>query len=161
MDGLFRTGMWLAGRWCLIKRFLAVKPVRKVDRWCQVKVAMAANQRQVEKVFGLGEPLMGNEGVEVESTASEKRWEEKVERVVGKGKGVATETPSKEEKEEKVEFGSGAKWERGSLYGEPSAPKKEAKADLGWAVELGKLKVVKACDMGYCNKCHMVGGYIG
>ena len=33
VDDLFRTGMQLAGWWYSIRRFLSVKPVRKVDRW--------------------------------------------------------------------------------------------------------------------------------
>jgi len=61
VDGLFRSGMWLAGRWCSIQRFLAVKPVRKVDRWCQVKGVLDANGRRVEKVFGLVEAFMGGD----------------------------------------------------------------------------------------------------
>ena len=32
VDKLFCSGMRLAGRWCSVQRFLAVKPVRKVDR---------------------------------------------------------------------------------------------------------------------------------
>jgi len=133
VDGLFRSGMWLAGRWCSIRRFLAVKPVRKVDRWRQVKVVLDAHRMRVEKVFGLVEAFMGGdeeEGKEEETAASEKRWEEKVERMVGQGKGVETGAPRKEEKEEKVDFGSDLKWERGSLFGEPSAPKESSKADL-------------------------------
>ena len=58
VDALFRTGMWLAGRWCSIRRFLSVKPVRKVDRWRQVKVALEAGQRRVEKVYGLIEAFL-------------------------------------------------------------------------------------------------------
>jgi len=73
---------------------------------------------------------MGEEEEGVESTTSEKRWEEKVERVVGKEKGVETKTLKKEKKVEKVDFGSRVKWERGSLFGEPSASRKESKADL-------------------------------
>ena len=45
VEALFRMGMWLAGRWCSIKPYLSVKPVRKVDRWRQVKVALEANRR--------------------------------------------------------------------------------------------------------------------
>jgi len=108
MDALFRSGMWLAGRWSSIRRFMSVKPVRKVDRWRQVKVVLDANRRRVEKVFGLVEAFMGGEGEEenVESITSEERYEEtmeeKVERLArrGKGKGVETGAPRKEEKEE-------------------------------------------------------------
>ena len=77
-----------------------------------------------------------------------------------KGKGVETETPSKEEKEEKVDFKSGVKWEAGSLFGTP-APKGESKADLSWVVGLGKLKEVEMGDMGYYNKCRKMGEMIG
>jgi len=162
VDALFRSGMWMAGRWYSIKRFVSVKPVRKVDRWRQVKVALEADRRRVEKVFGLVEAFMGGEEEEeVESTASEKRCGEKVERVLGKGKGVETGAPRKEEKEEKVEFSSGMKWEKGSLFGEPLAPRKEAKADLDWAAGLGKLKATEVGDMGYCNSCKRMGGGIG
>ena len=75
-----------------------------------------------------------------------------------KGKGVETRALGKEEKEEKVDFGSGLKWERGYLLGEPLAPKRESKADLSWAAGLGKLKVTEVGDMGYCNSCRMMGG---
>ena len=84
VDKLFRSGMWLAGRWCSVRRFLAVKPVRKVDRWRQVKVALDANRRRVEKVFGLVEAFMGDEGGDV-GTGDEE------ERVVDKGKRIATD----------------------------------------------------------------------
>ena len=151
VDALFRTGMWLAGRWCSIKRYLSVKPVRKVDRWRQVKVALEANQRRVEKVFGLVEACLKEEGSEDGSEVEEKK---------DKGKGVEIETPSKEEREEKVEFKSGVKWEAGSLFGTP-APRKESKADLSWAVGLGKIKDVEVGDMGYCNTCRKMGGGIG
>ena len=83
VDKLFRLGMWLASRWCSVRRFLAVKPVRKVDRWRQVKVALDANRRRVEKVFGLVEAFIGDEGVDVGS--------EDEEVGVDKGKGVATD----------------------------------------------------------------------
>jgi len=161
VDALFRSGMWMAGRWCSIKRFVSIKPVRKVDRWRQVKVALEANRRRVEKVFGLVEAFMGEEEEEeVESITSEERYretmEEKRERL-GKGKGVETRAPRKEEKEEKVGFESGVKWERGSLFGEPSAPRKEAKADLDWAAGLGKLMETEVGDMGYCNRCQKMG----
>ena len=164
VDGLFRSGMWLAGRWCSIQRFLGVKPVRKVDRWRQVKVVLDANRRRVEKVFGLVEAFMGGEEEEKEegSITSQERYEETVEerreRRMGKGKGVETRVPRKEEKEEKVGFSSGVKWERGSLFGEPLAPKGEAKADLDWAAGLGKLKAMEVGDMGYCNRCRKMGG---
>jgi len=166
VDALFRSGVWLAGRWCSIKRFVSIKPVRKVDRWRQVKVALEANRRRVEKVFGLVEAFMGvEEEEEIESITSEERYgemmEEKVERLRGKGKGVETGAPRKEEKEEKVGFESGVKWERGSLFGEPSDLRKEAKADLDWAAGLGKLKVTEVGDMGYCNSCRKMGGAIG
>ena len=37
----------------------------------------------------------------------------------------------------------------------------ESKADLDWAVGLGKLKEVEVGDMGYCNSCREMGGGIG
>ena len=59
-------------------------------------------------------------------------------------------------------FESKVKWERGSLFGEPSAPRREtSKADLSLAVGLGKLKEVEVGDMGYCNSCWKMGGGIG
>ena len=33
VDRLFYSGIWLAGRWGCVQQFLAVKPVRKLDRW--------------------------------------------------------------------------------------------------------------------------------
>jgi len=132
-----------------------------------VKVVLDANRRRVEKVFGLVEAFMGGDGEEeeVESITSQERYEETVEerreRRMGKGKGVETRAPRKEEKEEKVGFSSGVKWERGSLFGEPSALRKEAKADLDWAAGLGKLKATEVGDMGYCNSCKKMGGAIG
>jgi len=117
----------LAGRWCSIRRFLAVKPVRKVDRWCQVKVALDANRRRVEKVFALVEVFTGDEGIEVESTPSEE-GERVVELGEDKGKGKGTETPRKEEKEEKVDFSYVLKGS-GLWFGETSA-RKDGKADL-------------------------------
>jgi len=81
--------------------------------------------------------------------------------VLGKGKGVETRAPRKEEKEEKVDFGSSAKWERGSLFGEPSAPKGVSKADMDWAVGLGKLSETEVGQMGYCNTCRVMQGAIG
>jgi len=61
----------------------------------------------------------------------------------------------------KVGFSSGVKWERGSLFGEPSAPKKGTKADLDWAAGLGKLKATEVEQMGYCNTCRVMKGAIG
>ena len=99
MDAIFRTGMWLAGRWCSIRLLLSVKPVRKVDKWRQVKVAMEANRRRVKKVFGLVEAFMwedegvgGLEDVSPDSSVTEEVF-------VGKGKVVETKTLRKEEKE--------------------------------------------------------------
>ena len=46
------------------------------------------------------------------------------------------------------------------MFGTP-APRKESKADLSWAVGLGKLTEVEVGDMGYCNKCRKTGGMIG
>jgi len=146
VDRPFRSGMWLAGRWCSIRRFLAVKLVRKVDRWRQVKVALDANWRRVEKVFGLVEAFTGDEGIEVESTALEE-GERIVELGENKGKGKEAETPRKEEKEEKVDFSYVPKG-CGLWFGESSA-RKDSKADLDWAVGLGKLKEVGVRDMGY------------
>ena len=153
VDALLRSGMWLAGRWCSIRCFLSVKPVRKVDRWRQVKVALEAGLRRVEKVYGLVEAFIKEGG-------SENGCEEVGEK--DKGMGVETEMPSKEEKEEKVGFESKVKWERGSLFGEPSVPRKDtAKEDLSWAVGLGKLKEVEVGALGYCNSCRKMGGGIG
>ena len=152
VDALFRTGMWLAGRWCSIRRFLSVKPVRKVDRWRQVKVALEAGQRRVEKVYGLIEAFL-KEGDEEDGCEEEEKKD--------KGKGVETETPSKEEREEKVAFESKVKWESGSLFGTHAPRRETSKADLSWAVGLGKLKEVEVGDMGYCNSCRKMGGGIG
>ena len=132
-----------------------------------MKVVLDANRRRVEKVFGLVEAFMGGEGEEeeVESITSEERYretvEERRERRMRKGKGVEAEAPRKEEKEEKVGFSSEVRWEKGSLFGEPSAPKGEAKADLDRAAGLWKLKATEVGDMGYCNKCRKMGGAIG
>ena len=152
VDALFRTGMWLAGQWCSIRRFLSVKHVRKVDRWRQVKVALDAGQRPFEKVYGFVEAFL-REG------DSEDEFEEKGKKE--KGKGVETEMPSKEEKEEKVDFESKVKWESGSLFGTPAPRRGTSKADMSWAVGLGKLKEVEVGDMGYCNSCRKMGGGIG
>ena len=38
---------------------------------------------------------------------------------------------------------------------------RESKADLDWAVGLGKLKEVQVGNMGYCNSCRMMGESIG
>ena len=121
VDALFRSGMWLAGQWCSIRCFLSVKPVRKVDRWRQVKVALEAGQRRVERVYGLMEAFL-KEG-DSEDGCDEKERKDK-------GKGVETETPSKEEKEEKVDFGSKVRWERGSLFGTPAPRTSTSKADM-------------------------------
>ena len=159
VDSLFHSGMWLAGRWCSIRRFLAVKPVRKVDRWRQVKVALEANRRRVEKVFGLVEAFIGEEGVDGGSESGGERV------VEDKGKGVATGAAVEKEKEGKVDFKSDLKWEPGSLFGparaEGSKMPGESKADLDWVVGLGKLTEVEVGDMGYCNSCRMMGGSIG
>ena len=151
VNALFCTGMWLSGRWCSIRRFLSVKPVRKVDWWRQVKVVLEAGQRRVEKVYGLTEAFLKEGESEDGSEVEEKK---------DKGKGVETEMLSKKEKEEKVDFKSGVKWEAGSLFGTP-APRKESKADLSRAVGSGKLTEVEVGDMGYCNKCRKMGGGIG
>ena len=47
----------------------------------------------------------------------------------GKGMETVTETPSKEEREEKVEFKSRVKWESGWLFGTP-APRPRVKGGL-------------------------------
>jgi len=127
VDGLFRMVMWLAGRWCSIRRFLVVKPIRKVDRWRQGKVALDANRRRVEKVFALVERAFTRDKgieVEVESTTSEEVEEdEDLGEGKGKGKGKETETPRKEKKKEKVNFSYVPKGS-GSWFGEPSAKEK-------------------------------------
>ena len=64
-----------------------------------------------------------------------------------------------------VNFSLGLKWEPGTLFGparaEGSKRPRESKADLDWAVGLGKLKEVEVGNMGYCNSCRMMGGSIG
>jgi len=106
-------------------------------------------------MFALVEAFTGDEGIEVELTTSEE-GERIVELEEGKGKGKETETLRKEGKEEKVDFSyipKGCGW----WFGETSA-RKDTKANLDWAVGLGKLKEVGVGDMGYCNSCRMMGG---
>ena len=144
VDKLFHSGMWFAGRWCSVRRFLAVKPIRKGDRWGQVKVALDANRRLVEKVFSLVEVFIGYEEVNVGAESGEVEKEEK-------GKGVATEVAV----DKGVSFSSELKWKPGTLFGPARAEglkkPRESKADLDWAVGLGKLKEIEVRDMGYCN----------
>ena len=62
VDAFLCTGMWLPGWWCSIRHFLYVKPVRKVDRWRQVKVVLEAGQGRVEKVYSLVEAFLREGG---------------------------------------------------------------------------------------------------
>ena len=60
-----------------------------------------------------------------------------------------------------MDFKSEVKWESGSLFGTPAPRAGTSKADMSWAVGLGKLKEVEVGDMGYCNSCWKMGGGIG
>jgi len=131
-----------------------------VDRWCQVKVALDTSRRRVEKVFALVEgAFTRDEEIEVESTTFEVEEEEREKKGEGKRKGKRTEMRRKREKEEKVDFSYVLKGS-GSWFGESSKGKK-SKAELDWAVGLGKLKEVDVGDIGYCNSCLRIGGGIG
>lgn len=49
-------------------------------------------------------------------------------------------------------YESKVKWERGSLFEEPAAPRSDtSKTGLSWTVGLGKLEEIEVGDMGYCN----------
>ena len=121
-----------------------------------MKVALEANRRRVEKVFGLVEGFMGDERVDVELVG---------ERVKKKGKGKGKEVVTEVEVDKGVDFSTQLKWRPGDLFGparaEGSKVLVESKVDLDCVVGLGKLMEVEVRDMGYCNLCWMMGGSIG